>query len=291
MVQSSANLKTLMLNYYAHVVSELDLREQSAVREWFDTNKPDEVYLAAAIVGGIMANKTRKGEFMYDNMIIQCNVIHSAYTSGVKKLLFLGSSCIYPANIQHPIKEEELLSAPLEPTNDAYALAKIAGIKQCDYYREQYGFNAISLMPCNLYGPGDNFDTWSGHVLPALINRFHNAKLAGHEEVTCWGDGSPMREFLFVDDLADACVHFMENYSAIGHINIGTGQDITIKYLAETIAKVVGYEGKILWDTSKPNGNPRKLLDVSRAKELGWEAKTSFEKGLEETYAWYLKNV
>lgn len=270
---------------------DLDLREQADVRAWFNVNKPDYVFLAAATVGGIMANKTRKAEFMYDNTVMQCNVIDSAYCAGVEKLLFLGSSCIYPANFQRPIVEEDLLSAPLEPTNDAYSIAKIAGMKQCDYYKEQYGFNAISLMPCNLYGPGDNFDPWAGHVLPALMNRFHTAKLEGAESVTCWGDGSPQREFLFVDDLAEACVYFMNNYDSFGHVNIGTGKDFTIKYLAEKIKEVVGYEGELLWDTSKPNGNPKKLLDVTKATGLGWTAKTSFEKGLKQTYDWYLKNV
>lgn len=270
---------------------DLDLREQSEVREWFKKNRVDYVFLAAALVGGIMANKERKAEFLHDNLMMQCNVIDSAYYSGVKKLLFLGTSCIYPAGRQHPLEENELLTGPLEPTNDAYAIAKIAGIKQCDFYREQYGFDAISIMPPNLYGPGDHFNGESGHVLAALMNRFHLAKMGRHESVTCWGDGTAMREFLFVDDLADASVFFMENYSESGHINTGTGRDITIKELAEAIANVVRYEGNILWDTTKPNGNPRKLLDSSRANALGWEPKTSFEYGLQQTYRWYIKNV
>jgi len=270
---------------------DLDLREQSEVRAWFGANKVDYVFLAAALVGGIMANKTRKAEFLHDNLMMQCNVIDSAYYSGVKKLLFLGTSCIYPAGRQHPLQENELLTGPLEPTNDAYAIAKIAGIKQCDFYREQYGFDAISLMPPNLYGPGDHFKDENGHVLAALLNRFHMAKEAGAARVECWGDGTAMREFLFSEDLADACLYFMDNYSETGHVNTGTDTDITIKELAETVAKVVGFEGEIAWDTSKPNGNPRKLLDSTRARALGWAPKTSFESGLEKTYEWYLKNV
>jgi len=270
---------------------DLDLREQADVRYWFYKHRITHVYLAAALVGGIMANKTRKAEFLHDNLMMQCNVIDSAYCSGVEKLLFLGTSCIYPAGRQHPLREDELLTGPLEPTNDAYAIAKIAGIKQCDFYREQYGFNAISIMPPNLYGPGDNFNEGSGHVLGSLMNRFHKAKEEGLEYVECWGDGSPMREFLYVDDLADAAVYFMNTYNEAGPVNVGTSRDVTIKELAESIAKVVGYTGKIGWDTSKPNGNPRKLLDSSYAKVLGWEPKTPFEVGLEKTYQWYLENV
>ena len=270
---------------------DLDLREQRDVRAWFGANNVDYVFLAAALVGGIMANKTRKAEFLHDNLMMQCNVIDSAYYSGVKKLLFLGSSCIYPAGRQHPLNEDELLTGLLEPTNDAYAIAKIAGIKQCDFYREQYGFDAISIMPPNLYGPGDHFKDENGHVLAALMNRFHEAKVSGAESVTCWGDGSAMREFLYVDDLADASLYFMDNYSESGHINTGTGIDITIKHLAQTISDVVGYQGEIIWDTTKPNGNPRKLLDSTRAHELGWDHKTTFKKGLQQTYDWYLKNV
>ena len=270
---------------------DLDLREQADVRYWFYKNRVTHVYLAAALVGGIMANKTRKAEFLHDNLMMQCNVIDSAYCSGVEKLLFLGTSCIYPAGRQHPLREEELLTGALEPTNDAYAIAKIAGIKQCDFYREQYGFNAISIMPPNLYGPGDNFNEGSGHVLGSLMNRFHNAQKEGLEYVECWGDGSPMREFLYVDDLADAAMHFMNTYNEAGHVNVGTSRDVTIKELAESIAKVVGYTGKIGWDTTKPNGNPRKLLDSSKAKMLGWEPKTPFEVGLTKTYHWYLENV
>ena len=290
-----AILRRLRADGYKHILTprsrQLDLREQEAVRGWFRVHKVDYVILAAALVGGIMANKTRKAEFLHDNLMIQCNVIDSAYYSGVKKLLFLGTSCIYPAGRQHPLKEDELLTGALEPTNDAYAIAKIAGIKQCDFYREQYGFDAISIMPPNLYGPGDNFDEGSGHVLASLMNRFHKAKLAGDKTVTCWGDGTPMREFLYSEDLADACLFLMDRYNEEGHLNTGTGEDITIKYLAESIAKVVGFEGEILWDTDKPNGNPRKLLDSSRANALGWEPQTSFIEGLEKTYSWYLQNV
>jgi len=290
-----AILRRLRADGYKHILTprsrQLDLREQEAVRGWFRVHKVDYVILAAALVGGIMANKTRKAEFLHDNLMIQCNVIDSAYYSGVKKLLFLGTSCIYPAGRQHPLKEDELLTGALEPTNDAYAIAKIAGIKQCDFYREQYGFDAISIMPPNLYGPGDNFDEGSGHVLASLMNRFHKAKLAGDKTVTRWGDGTPMREFLYSEDLADACLFLMDRYNEEGHLNTGTGEDITIKYLAESIAKVVGFEGEILWDTDKPNGNPRKLLDSSRANALGWEPQTSFIEGLEKTYSWYLQNV
>ena len=271
--------------------SQLDLREQRDVRAWMNINKPDYIFLAAALVGGIMANKTRKAEFLHDNLMMQCNVIDAAYCAGVKKLLFLGTSCIYPAGRQHPLQEDELLTGPLEPTNDAYAIAKISGIKQCDFYREQYGFDAISLMPPNLYGPGDHFKGEGGHVLAMLMNRFHEAKINNDPTVACWGDGSAMREFLYCEDLADACLYFMENYSESGHVNTGTNTDITIKELAEGIAKVVGYEGEIVWDTSKPNGNPRKLLDSTRANALGWSPKTTFEDGLQKTYEWYLKNV
>lgn len=278
-------------NLYLPRSKDLDLREQTEVRDWFKKYKPEYVILSAALVGGIMANKTRKAEFLHDNLMMQCNTIDTAFYSGVKKLLFLGTSCIYPAGRQHPLREDELLTGPLEPTNDAYAIAKIAGIKQCDFYREQYGFNAISLMPPNLYGPGDNFNEGSGHVLASLMNRFHIARMNGDTSVTCWGDGSAMREFLYCEDLADACIYFMNTYSESGHVNTGTGRDITIKELAEGIASVVGFQGTIEWDTTKPNGNPRKLLDSSRATELGWVPQTSFEDGLQKTYQWYLKNV
>lgn len=279
------------VNVIAPTSETLDLRNQEQVDDFFLQMKVDYVFLAAALVGGIMANKTRKAEFLYDNLMIQSNVIDSAYSAGVKKLLFLGTSCIYPAGRQHPLKEEELLTGPLEPTNDAYAIAKIAGIKLCDFYREQYGFNAISLMPPNLYGPGDNFKEESGHVLASLLNRFHKAHKCRKMSVECWGDGSPMREFLYVDDLADACMFLMENYNESGHINVGTGEDMTIRQLAEAIKDVVGYRGGILWDTTKPNGNPKKLLDSTRVNELGWKPKTSLSEGLQRTYQWYLDNV
>ena len=291
---SSIYRKLLASTEYTNVLTPsskiLDLREQKTVRSYFNNYNIDHVYLAAATVGGIMSNKTRKAEFIYDNLMIQTNVIDSAYRSGVGKLLFLGTSCIYPAGRQHPLKEEELLTGPLEPTNDAYAIAKIAGIKQCDFYREQYGFDAFSLMPPNLYGPGDNY-TNGGHVLAALIERFHKAKIDKIDYVECWGDGTPMREFLYVEDLADACFYFMKNYFDGGHINVGTNTDITIKELAETVAKVVGYKGKIGWDITKPNGNPRKLLDSTRANELGWKANTKLNDGIQTTYKEYLTHV
>ncbi len=269
---------------------ELDLRNQRDVDDYFKHHRPQHVYLAAAMVGGIMANKTRKAEFLYDNLMIQSNVIDSAYYSGVEKLLFLGTSCIYPAGRQHPLKEDELMTGPLEPTNDAYAIAKIAGIKMCDAYREQYGFNAISLMPPNLYGPGDNYDENSGHVMASLMKKFHTAMKNNEPTVTCWGDGSPMREFLYVDDLGEACMFFMSNMNRPGPLNVGTGEDITIKHLAETIAKVVGFTGEIVWDTSKPNGNPRKLLDSTAANGLEWYPTHTLEGGIELTYEWYLEH-
>jgi len=272
---------------------DIDLREQEEVQGWFRVHKVDYVFLAAATVGGIMANKTRKAEFLYDNLMINSNVIDTAYYSGVKKLLFLGSSCIYPKYAEQPIQESSLLTGALEPTNDAYAIAKIAGMKMCEFYNEQYGFDAFSLMPCNMYGPGDNYDEHSGHVMGALISRFHNAKLNNLPEVVCWGDGSPLREFLYNEDLADACVYFMDKFDdearqKSSFLNIGTGTDISIKHLAESIADVVGYTGKIVWDTSKPNGTPRKVLDTTLATELGWKPKTDFIDGLKASYNYYL---
>ena len=276
---------------------ELDLRNQRDVDDYFKHHRPDHVYLCAATVGGIMANKTRKAEFLYDNLMIQSNVIDSAYYSGTKKLLFLGTSCIYPAGLQHPIKEEELLTGPLEPTNDAYAIAKIAGIKMCDFYREQYGFNAISLMPPNLYGPGDNYDEHSGHVMASLIKKFHAAAKNNDATVTCWGDGSPMREFLHVDDLAEACKFVMENLDAadlynndITHLNVGTGEDCSITELAEIIKEVVGYKGEIKYDSTKPDGTMRKLLDVSRINNFGWKYRTRLKDGISKTFKLYLEN-
>jgi len=268
---------------------ELDLTNQTEVLNFFRSEKPDFVFDAAAKVGGIMANKTKKGEFLYQNLQIQLNILEGARQAQVRKLLFLGSSCIYPKMAAQPIKEEYLLTGHLEETNDAYAIAKIAGIMQCNSYREQYGSDFISVMPTNLYGPNDNFDLLSSHVLPALIHKFHNAKKSGHLPVLLWGSGTPRREFLFVEDLADACLHFMEEYSGAEWINIGTGKDITIKELAGLVQEVVGHEGKINWDTSKPDGTPRKLLDVSRARELGWEASTSLEDGIKQSYDWFLE--
>jgi len=267
-----------------------DLRNRIHVDQYFDQAKPEYVFVAAAKVGGIHANSTYPAEFIYDNLMIQCNLIDSAYKHGVKKLVFLGSSCIYPKNPKIPITEDQLLTSELESTNDAYAIAKIAGLRMTRAYKEQYGFNAISLMPTNLYGPGDNFHPENSHVMPGLIRRFHEAKVNKDSEVICWGDGSPMREFLHVDDLAEACYTCMEKYEEGGHINVGTGEDVTIKELAETIAEVVGYEGKIVWDTSKPNGTPRKVMNVDRMKALGWEPKVQLKDGIESAYKWYLEN-
>ncbi len=264
--------------------SELDLRNQSAVAEFFAKEKPEYVFLAAAKVGGIMANDLYKGTFLYDNLMIQNNVIHSSYENNVSKLVFLGSSCIYPKLAQQPIKEEYLLTGELEPTNEAYAIAKIAGIKMCQYYREQYGCNYISLMPTNLYGPNDNYDLETSHVLPALIRKFHEAKLEGKESVNLWGTGTPKREFLHADDLADACYHLFQHHDSSEIINVGTGKDISIKELAELIKGLVGYNGRIDWDSSKPDGTPRKLLDVSRLTALGWEPKISLIEGIKRTY-------
>ena len=267
-----------------------DLRNRVQVDQYFSTSKPEYVFLAAAKVGGIHANKTYPAEFIYDNLMIQNNVIDAAYKNGVKKLVVLGSSCIYPKNPKIPITEDQLLTSELEPTNDAYAIAKIAGLRMARAYKEQYGFNAISLMPTNLYGPGDNFHPENSHVMPGLIRRFHEAKENKDPTVTCWGDGSPMREFLHVDDLAEACYTCMEKYEEGGHINVGTGEDVTIKELAETIAEVVGYEGDIVWDTSKPNGTPRKVMNVDKMKSLGWEPKIKLRDGIESAYKWYLEN-
>ena len=256
------------------------------------------MFLAAAKVGGIGANSTKKAEFIYDNLMIQTNIIHTAYKHGVKKLVFLGSSCIYPKSPKIPITEDQLMTGSLEPSNDSYAIAKIAGIKMCQAYREQYGFNAISAMPTNLYGPNDNFDLETSHVLPALMRKCHEGKdrldhdLGGPfiPNIVLWGDGSPKREFLHVEDLAEACVFLMKNYDQAEHINVGTGEDISIKELAETIADVVGFEGEFVWNTDKPNGTPRKLLDVSKIKSLGWKPTVSLREGIEKTYDWYLKN-
>ena len=263
--------------------SECDLRDRDAVENLFSIYGPEYVFIAAAKVGGIVANRDNPADFIRDNLLIQTNLIETAYRSGVKKLLFLGSSCIYPKMCEQPIKEEYLLTGPLEPTNDAYAIAKIAGLKMCQAYKKQYGFNAISLMPTNLYGPNDNFDLNSSHVLPAMIRKFDEAG----DTVTLWGDGSPMREFLHVDDLAEACYVAMQTYDGDIALNVGTGEDVTIKELAETISSVVQFEGEIVWDTDKPNGTPRKLLNIDRIKELGWEPKIPLREGIASTYQYY----
>ena len=286
----SAIVRMLHRKGYTNILStpssHFDLRRQDDVGRFFQINEPEYVYLAAAKVGGIGANRDYPAHFIYDNLMIQSNIINASRKFGVKKLLFLGSSCIYPKMCEQPIKEEYLMTGPLEPTNDAYAIAKIAGIKMCQAYRQQYGFNAISLMPTNLYGPNDNFDRETSHVLPALIGKFSDAKESG-DFVTCWGDGSAMREFLHVDDLAEACFTCMKDYNSPEPINVGTGEDVTIKQLAETIAKIVGYDDIINWDTSKPNGTPRKVLNVDKIKSLGWKPSISLEDGIQSTYEWY----
>ena len=271
--------------------SHLDLRKQHDVKTFFEVNKPEYVFVAAAKVGGILDNQNHPAEFIYDNLMIQSNIIDAAYRNGIKKLLFLGSSCIYPKNPKIPITENQLLTSELEPSNDAYAIAKIAGLRMCKAYKQQYGFNAISLMPTNLYGVNDNFDLETSHVLPALLRKCHEGKnKLGQYPITLWGDGSPMREFLHVDDLAEACYTCMEKYDEESHINVGSGEDVTIKELAETIADVVGFTGGFNWDTDKPNGTPRKVMNVDRIKSLGWEPKISLKDGIESTYQWYLNN-
>ena len=287
-----AILRRLQSEGYENLVlrtsSQLDLRDALATRIFFEDERPEYVFQAAAKVGGILANNTKRGEFIFDNLSIQNNIIHNAYTSGVKKLLFLGSSCIYPKMSPQPIKEEYLLTGLLEPTNEPYAVAKIAGIKLCEAYRDQYGFNAVSLMPTNLYGPGDNFDLQNSHVLPALMRKVHEAKLQGKSEITVWGTGTPMREFLYCEDLADACVYLMNAYDGKEILNVGTGVDCTIEDLTRSVMKTVGFEGELVFDTTKPDGTPRKLLDVSNLTNAGWTARTSLENGLRQTYAWFL---
>ena len=281
-------------NILTRTHSELDLTDQRAVNDFFEKDKPEYVFVAAAKVGGIYANNTYRADFIYQNLMIESNLLHASYRHGVKKLLFLGSSCIYPKLAPQPMKEEHLLTGLLEPTNEPYAIAKIAGIKMCDAFNRQYGTNFMSAMPTNLYGPGDNYDLKNSHVLPALIRRMHEAKVQGDKEVVVWGSGAPKREFLYSDDLADACVFLMERCSAadIGEfINIGVGKEITIRELAELIAEIIGFRGKLVFDSSKPDGTPRKLLDVSRFQALGWQAKTSFREGIAKAYADYLKNV
>lgn len=270
-------------NFVLKSSKELDLRDAKAVADFFDEEKPEFVFLAAAKVGGIVANNTYRADFLYENLMIQNNVIHEAYKNKVEKLLFLGSSCIYPKLAPQPLKEEYLLTGLLEPTNEPYAIAKIAGIKMCDAYRSQYGCNFISVMPTNLYGPNDNYDLQNSHVLPAMIRKFHEAKLNG-TSVELWGTGSPKREFLHADDMAEACVFLMENYNEPGLVNIGTGEDLSIKELAEMIQKITKFEGEIIWDHTKPDGTPRKLMDVSKLHELGWKHKIALEEGITKVY-------
>jgi GDP-L-fucose synthase len=268
----------------------LDLRDQAAVNYWFKANRPEYVYLVAGTVGGILANSTRPAEFIYDNMMIHATVVHAAHLFGVTKLLYLGSSCIYPRMARQPMNEDELLSGSLEPTNEPYAIAKIAGIMLCQSYRKQYGCDFISAMPTNLYGPNDNFDLSSSHVLPAMIRKFHDAKEDGRKEVTVWGTGSPRREFLHVDDLADACAFLMNNYSDAAHINVGTGEDLSIAELAGAIREVVYPEASVVYDRAKPDGSPRKLLNVSRLHTLGWRHRIQLREGIKSTYDWFLTN-
>jgi GDP-L-fucose synthase len=269
----------------------VDLRRQKDTEDWLETSKPDVVFMAAAKVGGILANNTRPGDFIYDNLAIATNVIHASYRVGVAKLVFLGSSCIYPRLAPQPMPEEALLGGPLEPTNQWYALAKIAGIHLCQAYRRQYGSDFISVMPTNLYGPGDNFDLATSHALPALLRKIHEAKADGRDEVTIWGTGQPYREFLYVDDCADGLVYLAKHYSDELHVNLGTGAEITIRDLAATIGRVIGYTGRFVFDSSKPDGTPRKLLDVSRLHALGWRHAVSLEDGLNRSYAWFLDHV
>ena len=290
----SAIVRELQRQGYTNIItrthSELDLCRQEQVEAFFAKEKPEYVFLAAAKVGGIIANHTALADFMYDNMMLEMNVINAAWRNGCKKLEFLGSSCIYPRMAPQPMPESCLLTSSLEPTNEAYALAKISGLKYCEYLNRQYGTDFISVMPTNLYGPNDNYHPTHSHVLPALIRRFHEAKEAGTESVTCWGDGTPLREFLYVDDLANLCVFLMNNYSGNETVNAGTGKEVTIKELTEIVARVVGYEGKIEWDNTKPNGTPRKLLDVSKAEKLGWKYRTELEDGVRLSYEDFLNN-
>ena len=272
-------------NIITRTRAELDLTDQQAVDAFFENEKPQQVYLAAAKVGGIHANNTYRAQFLYENLMMEANVIHAAWKHGVEKLLFLGSSCIYPKLASQPLVEDALLTGPLEPTNEPYAIAKIAGIKLCETYRQQYGANFISAMPTNLYGPGDNYDLETSHVLPAMLRKIHTAKVKGHPSVPLWGTGSPKREFLHVDDLAEACVHLMDTYSGEEWVNVGTGEDLSIKSLAELICDIVGYTGALDWDTNKPDGTPRKLMNVDRINALGWKASISLREGIERVYA------
>ncbi len=290
----SAIVRELHRQGYTNLVTrthaELDLCDQQAVNAFFEAERPEYVFLAAAKVGGIVANESALADFMYENMMLEMNVIHAAWKNGCRKLEFLGSSCIYPRLAPQPMKEDCLLTSALEKTNEAYALAKISGLKYCEFLNRQYGTDYISVMPTNLYGPNDNYHPTHSHVLPALIRRFHEAKVEGKPSVTCWGDGSPLREFLYVDDLANLCVFLMNHYSGNETVNAGTGKELTIKALTELVARVVGYEGEILWDPSKPNGTPRKLLDVSKAESLGWKYRTELEDGIRLAYDDFLHN-
>jgi GDP-L-fucose synthase len=276
-------------NIIKRTSSELDLRNQAAVNAFFETEKPDFVFLAAAKVGGIHANDTYRADFLYDNLMIEANIIHAAYANKVEKLMFLGSSCIYPTMAPQPLKEEYLLTGTLEPTNEPYAIAKIAGVKMCESYRDQYGCNFISVMPTNLYGIGDNYDLKNSHVLPALVRKFHEAKENGNPSVEVWGTGTPRREFLFADELADACVFLMQNYDGRELVNIGAGEDVSIKELVELIQSIVGFEGEVVWNTDMPDGTPRKWMDVSKLTRLGWKRSIELRKGVEMTYADFLK--
>ncbi|MDB5274334.1 MAG: GDP-fucose synthetase [Chitinophagaceae bacterium] len=290
----SSILRKLEHEGYNNIVvktsGELDLKQQDQVEAFFKVEKPEYVFLAAAKVGGIQANNIYRADFLYDNLMIQNNVIHQAYVSGVKKLLFLGSSCIYPKMAPQPLKEESLLTGLLEPTNEPYAIAKIAGIKMCEAYRDQYGCNFISAMPTNLYGPGDNYDLNNSHVLPALIRKFHEAKQEGKKEVEIWGSGTPKREFLHVDDLAEACMHLMKHYNEKLFVNIGSGEDISIKDLALMVKSIIGYEGELKFNTSKPDGTPRKLMDVSRMRAIGWKDVVALKDGIEKVYSDYIRH-
>jgi GDP-L-fucose synthase len=291
----SAIVRNLESKGYTNIIkgtrNDVDFTNQKETNEFIEFVKPDYVFLAAAKVGGIMANANYKADFLTENLNIQTNIIDSSYRLGVKKLLFLGSSCIYPKFAKQPITEDQLMTGILEPTNEGYSLAKIVGVKMCQVYHQQYGFNAISLMPTNLYGPNDNFNPETSHVLPGFISKFHKAKKMNLSHVECWGDGTPMREFLHVDDLAESCYTCMKMYDSPDHINVGTGEDITIKKLAEIICDVVGYNGEVVWNSTKPNGTPRKVLNVDKIKALGWKSKVSLREGIERTYQWYKENL
>lgn len=291
----SAIVRSLKRSGYDNIIgrthAELDLTDQRAVREFFEAEKPDVVVLAAAKVGGINANQSEPAEFAYQNMQIQCNVIKCCHDYKVKKLLFLGSTCIYPKMAPQPIPEDALLTGPLEITNEAYAIAKISGLKMCSYFKQQYGDDFISCMPTNLYGPYDNYELSGSHVMPAMIRKFHEAKVSGAPTVELWGSGTPLREFLYSDDMADACVYLLENYQGITHVNIGTGKEITIRGLAELVKKTVGYEGEIVWNSDMPDGTPRKLTDVSKLHELGWTHKVELEEGVRLAYEWFRDNI